>query len=128
MAIALGGVAQATSLTLIIALAIAIHDIPEGICTSAPYYHCTKKRMKSFLVSASTLIPTIIGYTIGNILFGIIELSVVGIIVAATAGIMIYISADELIPTSCMEKSDHFTIFSLIAGIILVMFLGYIGL
>ncbi len=128
MAIALGDVATTTSLTLIIALAIAIHDIPEGICTSAPYYHCTKKRMRSFLLSASTMIPTLIGFVIGKVLFGIIPLPTVGIIIAATAGIMIYISADELIPKAFMEKGDHTTIFSLIIGIIFVMFLGYIGI
>ncbi|MBN2102058.1 MAG: ZIP family metal transporter [Candidatus Aenigmarchaeota archaeon] len=128
MAIALGDVATTTSLTLIIALAIAIHDIPEAICTSAPYYHCTKKRLKAFLLSSSTMIPTFIGFIIGKILFGIIPLSVVGIIIAATAGIMIYISADELIPASCVQKSDHGTIFSLIIGILFVMFLGYIGI
>ena len=57
MAIALGSV-SGMKVGLVIALAIAIHNIPEGICTSAPYYHCTGKRLKSFLISSSTLAAT----------------------------------------------------------------------
>jgi ZIP family zinc transporter len=116
-------------LSLVIALAIAIHDIPEGICTSAPYFAATGKRMKAFLLSSATAIPTIIGFLISYYLFQYIPLSVVGLIVAATAGLMIYISGDELIPTSCNKYCrnwSHSTIFSLIAGVLMVILLGTI--
>ena len=114
MAIAIGTVVE-PSTALAIALAIAIHNIPEGICTSAPYYHCTKKRLKSFLISSSTAIPIIVGFVFARYLFLNIPLSIVGIITAATAGLMIYISGDELIPTSCNKGNkewSHLTIFS----------------
>ena len=126
MAIALGTVSS-SKLSLIIAVAIAIHNIPEGICTSAPYYYCTKKRMKSFMVSSLTAIPIVAGFILAHIIFQKIPLGIVGIIVAATAGIMIYISGDELIPTSCRKDNkswSHSTIFSLIAGTLLVVILG----
>ena len=128
MAIASGTVIQGSAM-LIIALAIAIHNIPEGICTSAPYYAHSKKRMKSFLISSSTAIPILIGFFIGNFIFTNISLQLMGLIIAATAGLMIYISSDELIPTSC-NKCDpnwsHATIFALIAGILFVLLLGLI--
>jgi len=99
MAIGIGAVSGVKA-SLTIALAIAIHNIPEGIVTSAPYYSITKKRLKSFLVSSSTAIPIIVGFVFANFLFRNISSNLVGLIIAATAGLMIYISGDELIPTS----------------------------
>lgn len=122
MAIAIGTVSSFKA-TLAIALAIAIHDIPEGICTSAPYYSYSKKKLKSFLLSASTAIPTLIGFIFAYYIFKNIPLQVVGLLIGATAGLMIYISGDELIPSSCKKFTNHGTIFSLIAGVVLVMLL-----
>lgn len=125
MAIALGTVTEIKS-SIIIALAIAIHNIPEGICTSAPYYHVTGKKMKSFLVSSSTAIPILLGFLFANQLYQYISNTMIGFIVGATAGLMIYITADEIIPSSCCRTTDHKTIFSLIIGILFVILLGLI--
>jgi zinc transporter, ZIP family len=110
--------------SLAIAVAIAIQKIPEGICTSAPYYYATGDRRKAFLVSSLTAIPVLIGFIIAYFLSNSIPMEVVGIMIAATAGFMTYISADELIPSSSCRLTHHSTIFSLIAGIILVIALG----
>lgn len=125
MAIAIGTVSN-SDLSLIIALAIAVHNIPEGICTSAPYYHCTKDRLRSFLVSSSTAIPILLGFLIARWLYQLISMDMVGFVVAATAGLMIYITADEIIPSSCCKLTNHTTIFSLIIGILFVILLGLI--
>ncbi|PIN69417.1 hypothetical protein COV93_05590 [Candidatus Woesearchaeota archaeon CG11_big_fil_rev_8_21_14_0_20_43_8] len=124
IAIGIGSITD-INLTLTIALAIAIHNIPEGICTSAPYYYCSKRRLKSFLLSSMTAIPLLIGFLIVHFLFVGISANILGVITAATAGLMVYISADELIPSSCHVK-DHSAIFSLIAGVIMVVLLGAI--
>ena len=124
MAIAIGAVTD-PKVSLMIAVAIAIHNIPEGICTSAPYYHTTGARLKSFFVSSSTAVPILIGFLSARYLFRNIPTQVVGFIIAATAGLMIYITADELIPTSC-AGTNHQTIFYLMFGIIFVVFLGLI--
>ena len=124
MAIAIGAVTE-IKVSLIIALAIAIHNIPEGICTSAPYYHTTGDRLKSFLVSSSTAVPILIGYLLARYLFGYITPMLIGFIIGATAGLMIYITIDEIIPNSC-AGNDHSTIFSLLTGIIFVILLGLI--
>lgn len=122
MAIAIGAV-SGVKVSIVIALAIAIHNIPEGICTSAPYFHITKKRLKSFLVSSSTAIPILVGFLVANQLYQYISNNLIGFIVGATAGLMIYITADEIIP-SCCKTTDHKTIFSLILGILFVILLG----
>jgi ZIP family zinc transporter len=124
MAIAIGSVAG-VKVSLSIALAIAVHNIPEGICTSAPYYHTTGARMKSFLASSSTAVPILVGYIAARFLFENISPQIIGFVIGATAGLMIYITADELIPTSC-AGTNHRTIFSLIVGVVFVLFLGLI--
>jgi len=125
MAIAIGSV-SGVKVSIVVALAIAIHNIPEGICTSAPYYHATKKRLKSFLISASTAIPVLLGFIIANQLYKYISNNLIGFIIGATAGLMIYITSDEIIPASCCKTTDHKTIFSLIAGVLFVVLLGLI--
>ena len=125
MAIALGAVSE-VKVGVVIALAIAIHNIPEGIATSAPYFACNGKRLKSFLVSSSTAIPILLGFLLASWLYSFISMGFVGFIVGATAGLMIYITADEIIPTSCCKLSNHTTIFSLILGILFVILLGLI--
>ncbi|MBU2548315.1 MAG: ZIP family metal transporter [Proteobacteria bacterium] len=124
MAIAMGGVTQ-TKVSLVIALAIAIHNIPEGVCTSAPYYLVSGSRLKAFLVSSSTALPILAGYLLARHAFSFISLRTIGLIVGATAGLMIYITADELIPSSCAGE-NHATIFALIFGVIFVVLLGLI--
>lgn len=125
MAMAIGSISD-MRISLAIALAIAIHDIPEAICTAAPYYYCTGNRLKSFLVSSVTALPTVVGFVLAYFLYKVIPLQVVGFIIAATAGLMIYICADELIPTSAGKAENHGTIFSLVAGVLFVILLGNI--
>ncbi len=128
IAIATGTVSNGNA-TLMIALAIAIQNIPEGICTSAPYYHCTGQRLKAFLLSSSTAIPILVGFFLGYVLFKNIPEAFIGAIVALVAGVMVYISCDELIPCSCNKaqcNGSHKMIASLLAGVLLVICLGAI--
>ncbi len=123
MAIATGTISGA-KISIVVALAIAIHNIPEGICTSAPYFQVTNNRLKSFLISSSTAIPILVGFLIANQLYQYFSNNLIGFIISATAGLMIYITADELIPASCCKTTNHETIFSLIFGILMVILLG----
>lgn len=121
MAIATGVVTE-TRVSLTVAIAIAIHNIPEGICTSAPYYHSTGRRIRAFLLSSATAIPVLLGYISARYIFQQLTPKMIALMISATAGLMIYITVDELIPNSC-AGTDHKTIFSLILGVILVIFL-----
>jgi ZIP family zinc transporter len=122
MAIAIGSVTE-MKLSITIALAIAIHNIPEGICTSAPYFHSTGRRLQAFLLSSATAVPILIGYITARYVFQQVPVQVVGLLISATAGLMIYITADELIPQSC-AGTNHRTIFSLMLGVVFVILLG----
>ncbi len=125
LAMGIGSVTE-FKVSLLIALSLMIHDIPEGIVTAAPYYYTSKKRLKSFLLSASTAIPTIIGFMLSYYIFPMIPRPLIGLMIAGTAGLMVFISVDELIPTSCFKSDDHWVIFAFILGVLTVMSLGLI--
>ena len=51
-----------------IAVAIAIHNIPEGIATSAPIYYSTGSRKRAFIVSFFSGITEPLGAIIGYLI------------------------------------------------------------
>ena len=65
--------------------------------------------------------PVLVGLFAMRALARTISPWLVGAIMAGTAGLMVYISADELIPSSAGKTSDHSVIFSLIAGVAAVI-------
>jgi zinc transporter, ZIP family len=105
------------TLGISIAAAIAIHNIPEGIAVSVPIYYATKSRKRAFLYSfASGLaepIGALLGYVVLRMFFSNAAL---GIVFAVVAGIMVYISLDELLPTAEEYGEHHIAIGGLIAG------------
>ncbi|MCX6750725.1 MAG: ZIP family metal transporter [Candidatus Pacearchaeota archaeon] len=123
MVIALGTITN-NIMGIIIAIAITIQKIPEGICTAAPTYYCNKNRFKSFLIACSTLAPLLIGFFIAYFLYRNLSQTIIGLIVGVTAGFMIYISTDELIPASSKVVTHQSTIISLIIGVLFVLILN----
>ena len=112
------------SLGIAIAIAIALHNIPEGISVSVPIFYATGNRKKaffwSFLSGLAEPIGAIIGY--GAIIFfigddsGVIPQNIMGILFGGVAGIMVYISLDELLPTSRAYGKGHDSLIGLVAG------------
>lgn len=124
---ALNDVSLAIPIT--ITIAIAIHNIPEGISVSVPIYYATGDKKKAFLYSflsgMSEPLGAIIGYTL---LRNIINDITLGILLSSVAGIMVFISLDELLPTARKYGEHHISIYGLIAGmavmaISLIMFI-----
>lgn len=100
-----------------IAVAIAIHNIPEGIAVSVPIYYATKSRKKAFWLSLLSGLAEPVGAIVGYFLLrNFFNESTFGIIFASVAGIMVYISLDELLPTAEEYGEHHIAIGGLIAG------------
>lgn len=96
-----------SALGISIALAIAIHNIPEGIAVSIPVYYATGNRKKAFLASLFSGLSEPLGAIIAMAILGpLITDTMFGIIFGAVAGIMVYISLDELLPAS-REYGEH---------------------
>jgi len=100
-----------------IAIAIAIHNIPEGLAISVPVFAATKSRKKAFWWSFFSGVTEPFGAGIAAlILFPILTPAVLGWTLAIVAGIMIYISFDELVPLSHSFGKEHLPILGLAAG------------
>ncbi len=109
------------SLGITIALAIAIHNIPEGIAVSIPVYCATGNRKRAFLISLLSGFSEPLGALIGYlILLPFLNDLIFGILFAAIAGIMVFISLDELLPTAREYGEHHLSIYGLIAGMIVM--------
>ncbi|MBN1619213.1 zinc transporter ZupT [candidate division WOR-3 bacterium] len=104
-----------------IAIAIAIHNIPEGLAVSAPIYFATKSRKKAFVLSFMSGLAEPVGALIGYFLLrSIFNDATFGFVFASVAGVMIYISLDELLPTAEEYGEHHLAIGGLIAGMIVM--------
>jgi len=109
------------ALGLSIAIAIAIHNIPEGISVSVPLYYATGSKRKAFLYSFLSGISEPIGAVIGYFIFrAIFNELIFGILFGGVAGIMVYISIDELLPTSRKYGKEHQEIYGFIAGMVIM--------
>jgi ZIP family zinc transporter len=104
-----------------IAMAIAIHNIPEGLAVALPVYHSTGSRKKAFLYAFGSGLAEPIGAVIGFLILAPImgELTL-GITFGIVAGIMVYISFDELLPAARLYGNDHTTIFGLVMGMLIM--------
>lgn len=115
---------QDPSLGVAIAVAIALHNIPEGISISVPIFYATGNRKKAFAYSFLSGLAEPVGAGIAYLALrvmvgsesGGIPSQVMGILFGGVAGIMVYISLDELLPTSRAYGKGHESVFGLIGG------------
>ena len=105
------------ALGLAIAVAIAIHNIPEGIAVSIPLFYATGDRKKAFFYSFLSGLAEPLGALIGYlVLMPFFSPTVFGVLFAGVAGIMVFISLDELLPAAEEYGEHHLSIYGLIAG------------
>jgi ZIP family zinc transporter len=104
-------------LGIMIAVAIAVHNIPEGISVAVPIYYATGDKKKAFIYSflsgLAEPLGAIIGYVLLRPFFNEVTL---GIIFASVAGIMVFISIDELIPSAEEYGEHHYCIYGFLGG------------
>ena len=102
---------------LSIAVAIAIHNIPEGLAVSAPVFFATRSRSKAFWASFLSGMAEPLGGLMGFFLFRSFPNPLIfGLVFAAVAGVMVYVSLDELLPAATGYGNHRLAIASLIAG------------
>jgi ZIP family zinc transporter len=114
-------ISSGLSVAIPITIAIAIHNIPEGIAVSVPIYHATGNKRKAFWLSFLSGLAEPLGAVLAYFfLMHFWSPLVNGIVLAAVAGIMVYISLDELLPTAEKYGEHHLSISGLIAGMIIM--------
>lgn len=112
---------QDSTLGFSIAIAIAIHNIPEGIAVSVPVFYATGNRKKAFLYSFLSGLSEPLGAVVGYLLLmRLFNETMFGTVFAGVAGIMVYISLDELLPTAEKYGEHHIAIYGLVFGMIIM--------
>ena len=119
------GIKSGFGKTTMLTLAVALHNIPEGIAVSVPIFFATGSRKKafklSFLSGLSEPLGAIIGFFLIYTFIGINSV-ILGVLFALVAGIMVFISLDELLPTAKEYGAHHLSIYGLVAGMALMAF------
>ncbi|EAI5719444.1 zinc transporter ZupT [Campylobacter jejuni] len=117
------------TLGIAIAIAVAIHNIPEGLAVSLPIYHATGDKKKAFIYSALSGLAEPLGAFVGAlILLPFIGDLTLAISFAVIAGIMVFISLDELLPAAKTYDKAHDSLYGLIAGMaIMALSLNLLG-
>jgi len=104
-----------------IAIAVAIHNIPEGIAVSVPVYFATGSRRKALMWSVLSGFSEPLGAVAGYFIISFFRSEVVlGYVFAIVAGIMVYIAFDELLPAAHKYGKHHVAIYGLVSGIIVI--------
>jgi ZIP family zinc transporter len=105
------------SLGIMIAVAVALHNIPEGIAVSVPILYSTGSRKKAFGYSFLSGLAEPVGALIGFlILMPFLSPDILSMTLAFVAGIMVYISLDEILPMAHSYGREHLVIIGIVAG------------
>lgn len=117
------------SMAIPIAAAVILHNIPLSIAISVPIYYSTGSKKKAFvyslLVGLCQPFGAFIGYVVLSQLFNDL---LFGILFSIVAGIMIFVSLDELMPASQKDEDHHISVYGAIAGmIIMALSLNFFG-
>ena len=106
--------------------AIAIHNIPEGIAVAIPIYYATKSKGKALLYATLSGLSEVVGAALCLAITAIFGIELTGgspafpLVLSAVAGIMIYISLDELLPTAEKYGKHHIAIAGVVGGMALM--------
>ncbi len=105
-----------------VAIAIGIHNIPEGICVAMPIYYATGSRWKAFVWAVVSGLTELVGALLGWIVLREVFSQVAyGVLFGIVAGMMVYISVKELLPTAHRyDPDDQVTTFSLLGGMVIM--------
>jgi ZIP family zinc transporter len=108
-------------LGVFIAIAIAIHNIPEGIAVSVPIFYATGNKNKAFFYSFLSGISEPVGALLGYfILLPFLTEALLAAVSAFVAGVMIYIALDELLPMAHRYGHGHLAIAGTISGMLIM--------
>jgi zinc transporter, ZIP family len=100
-----------------LAVAVAMHNIPEGIAVSVPVYYATKSKVKAFRLSFLSGLAEPAGAVVGYlILASFLSDFVMGVLFAGVAGVMVFLAIDTLLPTARNSSRGHLTVYGFMLG------------
>ena len=110
----------APEIGVIIAIAIALHNIPEGIAIALPIRMSGTSRWAAFRIALLSGLAEPVGAVIAAVFLTSLP-ELMPFALSFAAGVMVFITMDELIPIAHEHGHEHFTSFGLIVGFILTL-------
>ncbi|MEF3192201.1 MAG: zinc transporter ZupT [Campylobacterales bacterium] len=108
---------QSSQLGIMIALAVAIHNIPEGMAVALPLYYATGERRRAFYYAMLSGLAEPVGALAGYfLLYPLLGPLTLGVVFGGVAGVMVYVSLDELMPAARTFGYAHLSIIGVMAG------------
>jgi len=115
------GTLHSIGIGIVLALAIAVHNIPEGISVSVPIFYATRSRREAFWYSFFSGICEPIGALLAAFfIWPFLTPYAIHWILALVAGIMVYISFDELLPAAHRYGEEHIAGIGIILGMLVM--------
>lgn len=115
------GALESPALGASLTIAIAIHNIPEGMSVALPIYYATHSKKRGFYLALLSGLAEPLGAIVGYyVLSSIFSEALFGVTFAAVAGIMVYISLDELLPMARESGSGHSEMIGLVLGMLVM--------
>ncbi|HOK53521.1 MAG TPA: zinc transporter ZupT [Armatimonadota bacterium] len=116
------GTLQSAEVGILLAIAIAIHNIPEGIAVAVPIYYATGSKKKALMYSFISGIVEPVGALLAAlVLLPLLNPAVVSYSLAGVAGVMVFISLDELLPAAHHYGQEHATTVGVMSGMIVMI-------
>ncbi|OGS45995.1 MAG: hypothetical protein A2539_06690 [Elusimicrobia bacterium RIFOXYD2_FULL_34_15] len=117
------GFEVSSSIGIFTAVAVILHEFPEGLITTGILMHTNLKKQKIWIYSLVVALATPFGAIVSLFLIRNLQPNILGNALSITAGSFIYLAASDLIPE--MHKSKRkINSLILIFGIIFVYLLG----
>ena len=102
-------------------LAVTLHNIPEGIAVSIPIFYATGDRKRAFRLSLLSGLAEPVGALLAwAVLMPFMSPTLMGCVLAGVAGIMVFISIDELLPAAREYGEPHIAIYGVVTGMALM--------
>ena len=117
--------ATAASAGLLAAVVIGLHNIPEGMAVSVPLISGGMRKSTAILLTAGSGAPTVLGAVLG---YAIGRASPVGLCLALSfaAGAMLYAVFGELLPESNLMWRSKAPAFAALAGVLVGLLIIYL--
>ena len=109
------------SVGLSLALAIAIHNVPEGVSIALPIFYATGSKTQAFVWTFVSGLAELVGAILGFLIFGVDPSALTyGVVFGLIAGIMVFLSLDELLPAAKRYARSHETVYGMVIGMGLI--------
>lgn len=109
----------------LIAIGIALQNIPEGMVIIAPMLAVGISKKKTFLLASLTGLVEVVGTFIGYFAVSI-SVAVLPFALAFAGGTMLYVIADEMIPETHAHGSERGATYALLAGFALMLAVDFL--